>query len=332
MDWVLVAGIVMVGGGLFFAIRSATTEQPSAAIDRLEQLAAAADNNPLMARTSMAIAEAVPRSRWWREWMDQQAEKGGGKVEQFTKKNAQVADLLDRADLRLRPHEWFSILLGVGVVTAGICFLRFNLYVAVGTLFMIPTVGGQLYLRYRISKRLKTVDGQLSDVLMQMSNGLKAGYSFAQALAAVSGQARPPLGKDLTRVKTEMELGIPVDEALRHLAERVPTEDIDLVVTAVAVTRVLGGNLAQILELIASTVRERVKIQGEIRTLTAQARASGWIVTLLPVGLAIILTFIAPDYFNRMFKDPIGIGMMIGCGFSMLVGGLIIRKIVTIDV
>ncbi len=333
MDWTVVIFAAMVGGGLFVAVRSLTAG-PSVthAIDRLEQYAAASTHNPLMPSVSAVVADTQPRTRPWRKWLDNRGANKASRIDALSKRTINLADVLDRADLQLRPYEWWAICAGAGVVAGAIFALRVHWLVGLLMLILVPTVGGQLFLRRRVTKRLRAVDGQLSDVLILLGNGLRAGYSFPQALNAVAVQARPPLGKDLSRVKTEIELGVPIDEALRHFADRVPTEDIDLVVTAVAVTRVLGGNLSQILELIAKTVRERVRIQGEIRTLTAQARASGWIVTILPLALTGILELIAPDYFSKMFHDPIGIGMLVACLISMFMGGLIIKKIVTIDV
>jgi tight adherence protein B len=129
-----------------------------------------------------------------------------------------------------------------------------------------------------------------------------------------------------------MALGISVDDALNHMVKRNQSEDFDLMVTAVQIHRVVGGNLAEILDTIAHTIRERVRIKGEIRTLTAQARASGWIITLLPIGLAAVLTVISPDYFTPMFHETLGIVMLAMGGFSMLIGFALIQKIVKIEV
>jgi tight adherence protein B len=129
-----------------------------------------------------------------------------------------------------------------------------------------------------------------------------------------------------------MALGISVDDALQHMVRRNVSEDFDLMVTAVQIHRVVGGNLAEILDTIAHTIRERVRIKGEISSLTAQARASGWIITILPLGLAGMLEVISPDYFNPMFHETMGIVMLAIGGFSMAIGFAIIQKIVKIEV
>src|SRR5437588_819790 len=159
-----------------------------------------------------------------------------------------------------------------------------------------------LYLRLRQRKRTRAFNNQLGDTLTLMSNALKAGHSFAQALSTVSKNAAPPIADEFARATREIALGINVDDALNHMNERNQSEDFDLMVTAVQIQRVVGGNLAEILDSIAYTIRERIRIQGEIRTLTAQARTSGIIITLLPFALAVALAFISPSYFSPMPK------------------------------
>ena len=140
------------------------------------------------------------------------------------------------------------------------------------------------------------------------------------------------MSSEFRRVVQEVGLGRTTEEALQSLLRRMPSEDLDLLITAVNIQMEVGGNLAQILDTIGHTIRERVRIKGEIRTLTAQARASGWIITLLPIGLAAVLSVISPDYFNPMFKQTLGIVMLAVGGFSMLIGFALIQKIVKIEV
>ena len=189
-----------------------------------------------------------------------------------------------------------------------------------------------MYLRFRQGRRRRAFERQLGDTLILLANALKAGYSFAQALSTVSKSAGPPIGEEFARATREVALGITVDDALDHMVQRNNSEDFDLMVTAVQIQRVAGGNLAEILDTIAFTIRERVRIQGEIRTLTAQARFSGIIITILPIALAVILSFISPDYFSPMIHQPRGL-LMLGIGlFSMAVGFGLIQKIVKIEV
>jgi tight adherence protein B len=189
-----------------------------------------------------------------------------------------------------------------------------------------------VFLKFRQGRRTRAFNNQLGDTITLLSNALKAGYSFAQALASVSRNANPPIADEFARATREIALGIPVDDALNHMVQRNKSEDFDLLVTAVQIQRVVGGNLAEILDTIAYTIRERVRIQGEIRTLTAQARISGIIITLLPFGLAGVLELISPSYFGPMLTETLG-HILLGIGiFSIAIGAAAIQKIVKIEV
>ena len=246
--------------------------------------------------------------------------------------SGKLAEDLQKADLRIKSSEWVLAVLGIGCAVGLLLTLRFGsiVFLAVG-LAAVYFLSG-FYLRFRQKRRTRAFNNQLGDTIMLLSNALKAGYSFSQALSTVSKSAGPPMGIEFSRATREIALGIPVDDALNHMVERNQSEDFDLLVTAVQIQRVVGGNLAEILDTIAHTIRERVRIQGEIRTLTAQARFSGWIITLLPVGLAGILTLISPDYFRPMLVQTGGKIMLAVGGVSMAIGVAIIQKIVKIEV
>ena len=247
-------------------------------------------------------------------------------------RTGKLAESLARADLRIKSSEWALGVAGAGIVLGLLLWLRFEnvLFLLVGPPAMWLLSG--VVLRMLQARRARAFDKQLSDTIVLLSNALKAGYSFAQAINTVAKSASPPIADEFARATREMALGISVDDALNHMVKRNQSEDFDLMVTAVQIHRVVGGNLAEILDTIAFTIRERVRIKGEIRTLTAQARASGWIITLLPIGLAAVLTVISPDYFTPMFHETLGIVMLAMGGFSMLIGFALIQKIVKIEV
>jgi tight adherence protein B len=249
-----------------------------------------------------------------------------------TSHSGKLADDLQKADLKLKSSEWVLAVVGIGVLTGVVVALRFGSVVAfVPCPFIIWVLAG-LFLRFRQRRRMRSFNNQLGDTIMLLSNALKAGHSFAQALSSVSKNANPPINEEFARATREIALGISVDDALNHMIERNKSEDFDLMVTAVQIQRVVGGNLAEILDTIAFTIRERIRIQGEIRTITAQARASGLIITLLPFALAFMLAFISPSYFGPFLSDPLG-HIMIGLGiFSIAVGAAAIQKIVKIEV
>ncbi len=146
------------------------------------------------------------------------------------------------------------------------------------------------------ARRLNKFNDQLSDMLNLMVNGLRAGYSTLQALEAVSRELPSPICEEFRRVVQEMQLGISMEAALANLLRRIPSDDLDFVITAINVQREVGGNLSEILDTISFTIRERVRIKGEIRVITAQVRVSGIILSLIPVGLTVVLWFLNPEY------------------------------------
>ena len=174
-----------------------------------------------------------------------------------------------------------------------------------------------------------------------MVNGLRAGYSTLQAMEAVSRELPTPIWDEFHRVVQEMQLGLPMEEALDHLLRRITSEDLDLVITAINVQREVGGNLAEILDTISFVIRERVRIKGEISALTAQGRATAWVISGMPIALFFLLLAINPEY----IKQPFGVGAPVFlnsgmCGIAWvcvsigLVGSgfAIVQKMVQIDI
>ena len=242
-----------------------------------------------------------------------------------------VAEQLQRADLRLRTSEYFLIQIGSTLLFAAIGFIRFGIIQA-AIMGLIGYLVPGMYVKYRITQRLKAFNNQLGDTLTLLSNAIKAGYSFAQAIDTVAKNAVPPIGDEFSRAVREMNLGGSPDEALANITKRVTSADFDLVATAYSIHRTVGGNLAEILDNIAYTIRERVRIKGEISTLTAQARASGTLITFLQIVLAAFMYFVTPTYFRPMFENFVG-WVLIAIGvFMIFIGNLIIRRVVAIEV
>jgi tight adherence protein B len=256
-----------------------------------------------------------------------------------------MARELARADLALKPSEFLAIRAGAIV---GVPLLLIGLSPIIG-LFASPlvwTVGlvlgfwlPKFWLNRRKGKRLKAFNSELADTIMLLANSLRAGSSFLQALEMIVRETRPPISTEFARVIREVNLGLPLDEALGNLQRRVRSDDLDLMTTAIAIHHTVGGNLAEILDTIAFTIRERVRIKGEIRTLTAQQRMSGYVVGFLPVGLVIVMSIIAPTFMAPMLQKPpellglpAGMFILAGGGFMMLIGFILIRRIVDIEV
>ncbi|MCP8969327.1 type II secretion system F family protein [Ectobacillus ponti] len=240
--------------------------------------------------------------------------------------------LLEQAGSTLLPEEFFAW----RIVVAGsalLCFLLagFSWYLnaaAAAAAFFVPV----LYMKRRRHKRLQALSGQLIEALGTMANSMRAGFSFMQAMQ-LSGKEMPkPIGPEFARAVQEIGLGIPVEEALQSLVSRLPNRDLDVVVQAILAQRSSGGNLAELLETIEETIRGRVRVAEEMRTLTAQGRMSALVVTLLPVGLALYLATASPEYFGPMLHHPIGRIMLGAAGVSIAIGWFVIRKMIRIEV
>ncbi|NTW06059.1 MAG: secretion system protein, partial [Peptococcaceae bacterium] len=182
------------------------------------------------------------------------------------------------------------------------------------------------------SRRLNKFNLQIGDALVVIANSMRAGYSFLQSMDLVRKELPPPISIEFNRVFQEMTLGISTEESLNNLNSRLKSDDLDLVITAVLIQRQVGGNLAEILDNIASTIRERVRIKGEIKTLTAQGKISGIIIGILPVLLAVALSLISPDYLMLLLTDPLGRAMLISAVIMEIAGILIIKRIIDIKV
>ena len=279
-----------------------------------------------------AGAQTLPQSAGLRDTLNRMFAPAADRMGRGDAKKGKpsVAEQLQRADLKLRPSEFFLIQVGTGALVALIGYWRWGIFALV--LFLVGYLAPTFYVRYRISQRLRKFNGQLGDTLTLLSNALKAGYSFAQAIDTVAKNAVAPIGDEFSRAVREMNLGGSPDEALGNITKRILSNDFDLVATAYSIHRTVGGNLAEILDNIAYTIRERVRIKGEIQTLTAQARASGSIITALPILLAAFMFFVTPTYFQPMFSSIIGWILLAIGGFMIFIGNLIIRRIVAIEV
>src|SRR6266852_7685691 len=243
-----------------------------------------------------------------------------------------LGEHLIRANLKLRASEFVMIQVAFLIGGVVISLLRCGF----GPQFVISAVGAYLlpmrYLKYRQGKRLKALNRQLPDTLSLLSNALKAGLSLPQAMETVARNTVPPISDELSRVIREMTVGSATSQALANMVRRVGSEDLDLIVTAINIQSSVGGNLARILDGISHTIRQRVQIKGQISAMTAQARASGWVITLLPVIVAAILYFITPTYFRPMFTDRAGIELLVVAAVSVAVGNVFIRRIVNFRV
>jgi tight adherence protein B len=245
-----------------------------------------------------------------------------------------VARELARADLKFKVAEYYALVFMSTAVTALIAYIIQPIYISaiIGAVigFFIP----RFYVKRQQTVRLNKFNDQLSDMLNLMVNGLRAGYSVMQALEAVSRELPAPISDEFHRVVQEMQIGIPMEKALDNLLRRIPSDDLDFVITAINVQREVGGNLSEILDNISFTIRERVRIKGEIRVMTATVRTSATVLSLIPVFLTIALWFVSPEYLSSFFdRGPFCGWLAIVTVVGMIVSGyLVMMKIAAIEV
>jgi tight adherence protein B len=244
-----------------------------------------------------------------------------------------IATDLARANMKLTVGEYL-ILIVVSILGTGVLaylIMHQNLFLTFGGLvlgFFLP----RFYVKYLQGKRLTDFNNQLGDAINLLANGLRSGYSLLQAMDAVSREMSPPMSEEYQRVVREIGLGLSNERAMNNMLRRIPSDDLDLMITAVNVQHEVGGNLAEILETISHTIRERIRIKGEIKVLTAQGMISGYVISFLPVGLGLVLFAMNPNYMGAMFKEPCGWAMIAVGVVLITVGFIAIRKIVNIEV
>jgi tight adherence protein B len=189
-----------------------------------------------------------------------------------------------------------------------------------------------LYLINKRKKRLSLLSYQLIETLGMMANSLRAGFSFMQAMQLTGRELPDPLGPEFDRAVREVGLGKPIEEVFESLVNRLPNKELEVVIRAILAQRKSGGNLAELLETMEETIRGRVRILDELKTLTAQGKMSAWVITLIPPGLAVYLYVVNPEYFKPMLNHPLGVLMLSIGSISIILGWLLIQKIIKIEV
>jgi tight adherence protein B len=214
-------------------------------------------------------------------------------------------------------------------VPAALGRLPLPLVVGLGLLgLLLPA----LFVRHRQRLRLRRSEEQLLDALSLMANALRSGASTLQAFDLVARELGPPLGEEFGRMVAEIGLGVPFDEVVQALARRLPSEDLGLVVVAMQIQRQTGGNLAEIMEKTAQTIRERQRIMRQVQALTAEQRLSALVVGLLPAGVLGVLLVLSPDYHRPFLAQPLG-RLLLGLAFGCQVAGfLVLRRLGRIEV
>jgi len=320
--------ILVVGGGfavilLVIGIVVTATSERSLVEERL--------GHYLEEDAAIATRQPDDKSTPVGDWLDRRLERSNW--------GDSLAKEVAQADLKLKPAEYIAVMLFSGTGMALLFWYlgdrgsRFPIFAIIG--FLLGLFIPRIYVRRLQAQRVQRFDDQLADMLNLMVNGLRAGYSTMQAMEAVSREMPSPISDEFRRVVQEMQLGLAMEESLDNLLRRIPSDDLDLVITAMNVQREVGGNLAEILDTISYTIRERVRIKGEIRVLTSQVMYSGRFLSLMPLLITGALWILNRPYMMQFFNPETRlfgiISLTIG-GLMILAGYFIMTKIADIEV
>ena len=256
----------------------------------------------------------------------------------FLKNRNSVSDTaatLERADLKLTVSEYVAVRVFLASVLAGVMFLLLGVPIGiiVGALAAIAGyVLPRFYVGFRVSKRINKLDSQLPDALTMLANSLKSGFGLMQSLDLASRELAHPLATEIQHMMQDINVGMKTDEALQRFADRAGSADLDIVVTAMLIQQSTGGNLAEILENVGHTMRERNRIKGEIKTLTTQQTLTGFIIGGLPILVGLAITVLNPEYIRPLYTTLPGYIMLGGAATLEFFGVMVIKKILQIEV
>lgn len=274
---------------------------------------------------------AKPRKQEYRQGIGVLA-RGIARSGLFGNYRLNLRKTLVRANILMKPEEFIAF----QVIALVVGFIVGLLATGAGPVPLVTAIIGisipSVFVRKRIKNRLKLINTQLGDTIAILSNALKAGHSFFQAVDSVSREMTGPIAEEFIKLQKEINFGVNTETALENMVARVGSDDLELMVTAVLIQRQIGGNLAEILDNISSTIRQRVKMKGEIKTLTAQGRMSGWVIGGLPFVLAGMMAVMSPDQLKLLVSEPLGYAMIAIALLSEGIGVFLVKKIVDVEV
>ena len=305
---------------MIFAILAITlrpTAEQKSVTKRLSSIRAQMGQGGVGVEQDLLLRESAPGNFGWLEDM----------LQQFP-----ITEKVQLLILQAHSSTTFGTLLATsfGLAVAG-CFFTFLFFqillLSFGAAALLAFAPFAI-LNFKKSRRIDAFNKILPDAIDMMARSLRAGHSMVAAISIVAEHAAEPVGSEFGEVFRKQNFGLPLREALTQLLERVPSQDLRVVVTGILVQKDTGGNLAEILDRTVRVIRERLRIQGEIRTHTAQGRMTGWILCALPVVMLVLINFINPGYSTVLFKEGIGRTLLYTGIVLLCVGGFIIRKIV----
>ncbi|WP_100400291.1 type II secretion system F family protein [Bacillus sp. FJAT-44742] len=249
-----------------------------------------------------------------------------------SKKKDKLEQQLSVAGVPIKPEEFIVFQVFAILIAGGLMHLLTSQLLLMAAGGMVGYLMPKMWLKAKQKKRMKQFNEGLPGMITSITGSLRAGFSFPQSLQMVAEESYSPIREEVQLVLKSMQYGTTLEDALVEWKDRMPSEDLDLLVEAILIQRQVGGNLAYLLDKLVETTRERSKIEGQVKTLTAQGRLSGIIISLLPVGLGVLIYMMNPEYMGTLFIHPIGQGMLVAAVIGGVIGFFLVRKITTIEV
>jgi len=245
-------------------------------------------------------------------------------------KRGALDSALERAGMDMRPGEYLMAVIGVAFGAAFFGTVMFGPIVG-GVMFLGALFGGRTWVNMKASRRQKKFGSQLGDTLMMIAGSLRAGHGIVESIDTVAAQADAPTGEEFTRAVAEARIGRDMVESLYDIAERTQSEDFIWVVRAIGINRELGGDLAEILDNVGETIRDRNRLRDQVKALSAEGKVSAMILFVLPLGVGGWVRMSNPEYLDAMTGETLGKFMMGGAVLMLLTGGLWLKKLVNVE-
>ena len=326
MKIVLALAVTLLSLGLFLILIRIRMRQRTDLVNRMEYFSGAA----MRLRQQELRGQRAKTAA--RDGIRNFVQRAGAWLEHIQHRGNPLDFKMQQADWPLLGSE-FEVILGlIGGLCAAITLAATLEPLWAVAVFAGGVMLGLMFLNIYIKRRQKAFTNQLGDMLTMVANALRAGFSFMQAFELIAREMDAPVGREVQKVVSEVNIGIDLDTALENMQKRVNSPDFELVVTAVLIQRQVGGNLAQILDTISDTISERIRMRREVMALTAQGRASGIVLAVLPLAIAGILSVVNPQYLQPLFNEPLGRMAIVAAAILEIVGYMVIRKIVDIKI
>ena len=240
--------------------------------------------------------------------------------------------LLIQADVKMSLGFALLTCVGASLGCAMLGFVFYHAFLVEAAALVVGAACPYLMIRFIRDRRLKAFNASLPDAIDLMARSLRAGHSMDSSIELIAEQMPDPLSSEFARIYQQQRLGLLFREVMLQMGVRIPSTDLQFLITAILVQKDTGGDLTEILDRSSHVIRERIQLEGEVRTLTAQGRLTGWILTLLPIVMLALLSIVTPGYSDLLFHDPVGQELLLVGAFLIVIGGLIIRRVVDVQV